>query len=99
VNKEVWVNTAEELYKIQQYISHYKTKATSLSERLKTLSNFETTVMGGFKFAKSIRKGSIDYRKIEILKEIDIEVYRKKDCELWKLHNIKEKERILKKLI
>lgn len=99
MDKKIWVNTAEELYKIQQYINHYKTKAVSLAERLKTLSNFETTIAGGFKFAKSMRKGSIDYKKIEILKGMNVEIYRKKDSETWKLHNIKEREKILENLV
>jgi hypothetical protein len=39
----------------------------------------------GIRLSKIPRKGAVDYSQIECLKELDLEPYRKKSIEYWKI--------------
>lgn len=54
-----------------------------LRSNLISLSGEQNTEGNGVRISKRIRKGSIIYQDIEILKDIDLEIYRKPSIEYW----------------
>lgn len=44
------------------------------------------TKVGGLRIQKVVRKGTVDYGKIEILKQIDLDAYRKPCVENWRIY-------------
>jgi len=52
-------------------------------ESLIELSNGQSSKGSGGTLQKIVRKGNIDYSKIPVLSDIDLEQYRKKDSEFW----------------
>jgi len=84
-NNELWLATAEELYKTQSQLKQIAAQEKDLKEKLKVLSGNETMTVGQFEFVKEERKGSISYTSIPFLKELDLEKYRNKPVEAWKL--------------
>ncbi len=83
-----WVSVAMEAYKLKQKRKQIEDKERELLERLKILSNDETTSGNGYLFAKEIRKGNIDYTSIPVLRGLDLEVYRKNEVVYFKLTKI-----------
>ena len=96
-NNKIWLETAEKLYEIQQLKLHYSAQARELQELLKALSNFTSYTYLNFKFIKSSRIGSIDYKRIENTTNINLNDYRRPESECWKLTNMKEKMAVLNK--
>jgi len=47
---------------------------------------------GGIKLSKVVSKGTIDYKAIPELAGVDLEKYRKKPTECWKITQEKEKK-------
>lgn len=90
-----WITTAEKLYKIQQHRLCSAVIEKNLRYKLRALSDSQTTSHGIFKFEKTVRKGPIDYKKIEILMGLDLEKYRKESTEVWKLNSSTEKHKAL----
>lgn len=95
MNKEKWLDIAEKLYKTQLLKNYYYQQEKDLRKELTVLSSFTSQEYENFKFEKIVRKGSINYNKIEILTGINLEVYRKPSTNSWKLTNVKEKIRVL----
>jgi hypothetical protein len=85
---EVWSMKAEELYKLQQVMKQLRSVETKLMEELKDISNHESACDGTYELLNYWRKGSVEYGKIPVLKNVDLEVYRKADVECWKLGKI-----------
>lgn len=83
-----WSIKAEELHKLQQIMKSMDMLQDRLVEELKELSHGESSTDGSFLYAKIMRKGSIDYSMIEELHGVDLEVYRKKSVESWKLSKV-----------
>lgn len=54
-------------------------------EELVSLSENESFASNGVKVQKIEKKGEVDYKAIEILKGIDLEVYRKPSSTYWKI--------------
>lgn len=76
---------ARELYEAQQMRKHYEDIEEKLKTELKELCGNESKSEGGFNFAYSLRKGAIQYNKIPMLKEMELEQFRGPEVKQWKL--------------
>jgi len=57
----------------------------SLKQELILSSGGQSSMGAGIRLSKIPRKGAVDYSQIECLKELDLEPYRKKSIEYWKI--------------
>lgn len=83
-----WLITAQLVYSVKQEIKNLEQRELELIEQLKALSNYESRIEAPYVFQKEIRKGSIEYAKIEVLKNINLDLYRKPEVVSWKLTKI-----------
>lgn len=83
-----WIEVAQTLRKVQEMRKNLETQESLLVGKLKALSLGENSRGGTFVFTKSFRKGSVEYAQIPQLQDVDLEVYRKKGVEVWKLDQI-----------
>lgn len=86
--KTDWITIARKLYKLRQMKKELALQESALSDQLKALSDNKNSKGGGFAFSCFMRKGSVQYSKIEELKAIDLELYRGKTVAMWKLTKI-----------
>lgn len=75
----------------RQQIKYYTDRLKLDEERLIKLCGGKNTKGAGIKVTKVLRKGNIDYTKVEELKDVDLEKYRKENSEYWKI-SLTEKE-------
>lgn len=54
-----------------------------IKQQLIELSGSSPTMGAGIKLSKITRKGTVDYSKIDVLKDVDLDQYRKKSTEYW----------------
>jgi len=83
-NKD-WVSVARKAYQVKTAITELKKQEKQLMDNLKILSHQHDSKGGGFLFSKIMRKGSVQYSKIPELQNVDLEPYRGKEIESWKL--------------
>ena len=83
--KTGWISKARELYKIKRALKELTDQEKSLMDILKGLSSYESSKGGGFVFTKNVRLGNVQYKEIPELKSLDLEPYRGKEIESWKL--------------
>jgi len=80
-----WIETADELFKVQMGLKRLREENTKLSKKLQGLSGERTTKRGRYEYKKSSRKGAVNYSSIPELKRVDLEAYRKPEVTTWKL--------------
>lgn len=85
-----WLITAQLCYQIQQERKSLEQKEKELFAQLKALSENKTRHEGEFIYMKEMRSGSIEYAAIDILKEVNLELFRKPSVETWKLIRVAE---------
>lgn len=85
VKAQEWIDTAKRLYKIQKEIKQLEVDEKLIMEQLKNLSNNSSARGDIFLFMKTMRKGSVNYKDIPQLNGVDLEKYRGKSVESWKL--------------
>jgi hypothetical protein len=85
-----WLMTAEHLYRVKQEIKRLELQEKQLSEELKVLSENKTKAEGNFVYLKEMRAGSIEYSAIDLLREVNLELFRKPSVESWKLIKVAE---------
>jgi putative phage-type endonuclease len=56
-----------------------------IRKQLIALCNGQSSMGDGIKVAKCLRKGNVDYSKIPELQGLDLDVYRKKSSEYWRV--------------
>ena len=78
----------DELYEVKAKIKQMITLEKELTRKLKSRSNNTDVSTKNFVYYKSVRKGLVDYSKIEALKTIDLDKYRRKDVETWTLKKL-----------
>lgn len=83
-----WRSVANEAYKLKLKRKKLEEKERELMDKLKALSNEQTSCGDGYLFAKEVRKGAIDYSSISVLRGLDLEMYRKDDVVYFKLTKI-----------
>lgn len=88
---EAWSQSAKELHNIKIQIKQLEEIEAELRDKLITLSDGQTRQDDTFIFETYIRKGSIEYAKIPVLKTIDLEQYRKEPQVCWQLKLIEKR--------
>lgn len=73
-----WLQKKHELIRIEE-------EEKKLREELIELANNQSSEGGGIRLSLSTRKGIIDYQSIPVLKELDLEKYRKPSTKVWTL--------------
>lgn len=77
---------AKELHEMQERAKLLEKEIDAKKEALVKESNASTNLrLGIYKLLKKTRKGNVDYSKIEALKDLDLEPYRKKSSSYWQL--------------
>ncbi|MBS0585736.1 MAG: YqaJ viral recombinase family protein [Verrucomicrobia bacterium] len=76
-----WLQTKQDLENIEQ-------EEKILRNELIELANNRNSQGGGIRLTLSTRKGTVDYRTIPCLKEMDLEMYRKPSSKVWSLSAI-----------
>ncbi len=80
-----WITKARELYKLKRAMKELADQEKMLSESLKVLSCYISAKGGGFIFTRNVRIGNVRYKEIPVLQGLDLEPYRGKEIESWKL--------------
>ena len=60
-------------------------ESKTIETELKTDLTHPRTKIGGAKIQKIVRRGAVDYSKIEFLQTLDLEPYRKQNTEYWEI--------------
>ena len=89
-NKNQWVLTAKELLDIQDKLKFLKDRKLKVESNLRELSNNESAAEAGYKYNLFARPGTVDYKSIPALKDLDLEQYRKEEQKYWKLSFTKQ---------
>lgn len=95
-NNTIWLETASDLLEIQNKIKYLKAKQQMQAKILKQLSGNDGMALDGYKYSPHKREGSIQYKRIPELSDalkamsIDVEDYRGKDVDVWKLSFTKQ---------
>ena len=82
---ETWAQTAEALFQLQQARKELERQEDLFIAALKSLSDGVNSKGSGYAYSRTERLGSVNYTKIEVLKLINLELYRKPTVEIWKL--------------
>ena len=83
----VWVTDHQELLQQKALI---ETKIDQISNSLKDRAGNKNVISFGCKIQTISRKGSVDYKKIDTLKNVDLEQYRKPSSTYQKISYEKE---------
>jgi putative phage-type endonuclease len=83
-----WLSLTDGYRSYSRQIKEMEEKQKSIREKLISESNGQSSIGGGIRVIKSMRKGLVDYRKIDVLKGIDLEKYRKPASEVWTINEI-----------
>ena len=89
----LYVSTCEALAQTQEALAGYRyllQKEKDLKETLQTLSGDRCTYGGGYKCTRSVRKGTVQYKTIPELKDLDLEKYRGQSTIVWRITRISE---------
>jgi hypothetical protein len=78
-------NIAAQAYKLKMTIKSLEKQYDGLMITLKESCNNGQSCWGSYKMVVSVRPGSIDYAAIPMLKNIDLEQYRKEPVNIYKL--------------
>lgn len=84
---DIWIETAAKWKQIKNQMTQLEKEEEDLRNSLICMSGKSNCKGGGIKLSKIVRKGSIDYKAIPELKEIDLEKYRKTPIEMYRLEN------------
>lgn len=90
VSELAFINLAKELIDVKEKIKFLQKRESEISERLKQECSYQTTSVDGYTFEKFKRVGNVQYNKIDILKNVNLDSYRSEDVEMWKLSYLKE---------
>ncbi len=83
-----WLLTAQALWQLKESIKALQEQEEQLKAQLIVLSEDKSQMKEPFMFKKEFRNGSVDYGKIEVLKTINLDQYRKAGVWVWKLERI-----------
>ena len=93
--KQIWINAAAQLKDTTDKIDFLKSIKDEQSKRLQELSEFKDSSGGGYEFKEINRIGTIQYKNIPELKDLDLSAYRTEDSSFWKLNLKKQFKEIV----
>jgi putative phage-type endonuclease len=76
-----WAHLAERLKQIKAL----QVEEESIKKELISLAKGQNAMGSGIRVAKFMRKGAVDYKAIPELQNVDLEPYRKKGSEYWRI--------------
>ena len=82
---DIWLETELELFNIRELLKTLGVREKDLIETLTSMADGRNCIGELFKVARIARKGTVDYSSIPQLQGIDLDKYRKKPSEYWKL--------------
>lgn len=90
VNREdsAWMETSQKWLEVQKQLETLDSEEKILRESLIQMADNQSSLGGGIKLARSIRKGNVQYAQIPELQGLDLEKYRKSPSEYWRLSAI-----------
>lgn len=80
-----WHFLAKRIWERNCQIKTLESEKDSDMEQLIAMSEGKSSSGGGIKLTKSICRGNVDYKKIPELRTVDLESYRKKPIEKWRI--------------
>lgn len=80
-----WLDAASQWKQVSAQLSSLEKEEERLRQQLISLCQNQSSIGGGLRVSRILRKGSIDYAKVPQLQGINLEKYRKKPVECWKI--------------
>lgn len=89
-NESEWIELVARWKETKSQIDWLSSQEESLRGEIISLTKGENCRGGGIKVSKEIRKGTVDYKSIPELAAVDLDKYRKRPTECWKITQDKE---------
>jgi predicted transposase YdaD len=80
-----WRLYSEILKESRRERKKYEEREKSAQEELIKLSGGQSSQGSGIRLTKCIKRGCVDYGRIEILEDVNLDDYRKKNIEYWRI--------------
>jgi len=80
-----WISLATKLNEVKQKIAYLNKERIKLDKKLQELSEYTDSCGGGFEYKEVERPGSINYKDIPALKDLDLSAFRNDSVKFWKL--------------
>jgi len=80
-----WNERAQKWLQKKQELENIENEEKILRNELIELASNQNSQGGGVRLTLSTRKGTVDYRKVPCLQEMDLEIYRKPPSKVWSL--------------
>lgn len=80
-----WFIQAANFSIARQEIKKWQEKEEEVKQRLIELADGRNAMGGGIKLMKVLKKGTVDYKVIPEIQEVDLEKYRKPPSEYWRV--------------
>lgn len=78
-----WENIALQWREVNQELKELKSREDDLRKKLIWLAGERNTKGSGVKLNRIVRRGLVDYKKIEELQDVDLELFRKPNTIFW----------------
>lgn len=91
----IWNQYSKSYIEIDRQIKMLEQERETIKSSLVTCAEGRNATGSGLKLSKSFRKGSIDYCNIPELTEVNLEKYRKKPVESWRISFEKEAKDVI----
>jgi putative phage-type endonuclease len=85
IHSDEWIQLADEWKRVSSALHDMEQKEKELKQELITLCNGQSSIGAGIKVSHCVRRGAVDYASIPDLKRMDLEPYRKKSTEYWRI--------------
>ena len=82
---EDWKRYAKEILELQKQKNLIEESLEGLRKDLEELSNGKSCIGGGIRFSRQTRKGQIDYSRVNELKGVNLEDYRKSPVTFYRI--------------
>lgn len=83
-----WNELAQELLSIRKERKQLEMREEEIKEILIGMCEHVSSIGGGIQVEKIVKRGSIQYSRIELLKQVDLEQYRNEPTEYWKVSEL-----------
>lgn len=82
---DLWLSVSSKWVQCHSALQRLKAEEEELRETLIQLVGNSNARGGGIKISRSVRKGSVDYKAIPELKQVNLDNYRKSSTESWRI--------------
>jgi putative phage-type endonuclease len=88
ISSEQWNKNAQDWLVINSQIKQLEKREEELRKLLISTAGNKSAIGSGVRATKFLRKGNVDYNAIPELQNVEVEKYRKKPIECWKLSTV-----------